>query len=143
MARVKLDFPDEVYTYRTELAVRFDDVNIGHHLGNDRLVSMLGEARSRFLASLGLTDTQTDQTPGTIVADLVVTYRAEARHRDLLRFDVGVAEHNRYGGDVAYRVVRADALGDETVIAVAKTGLLFYDYATAQIVSAPAAFANA
>ena len=48
MPRVELDFPDEIFTFSTELTVRFDDINIGHHLGNDRLVSLLGEARSQF-----------------------------------------------------------------------------------------------
>ena len=53
MARVTLSFPDDTFTFSTTLDVRFDDVNVGAHLGNDSMVSLIGEARSRFLESLG------------------------------------------------------------------------------------------
>lgn len=139
MARVTLDYPDDVFTFSTTLMVRFDDINIGHHLGNERLVALLGEARSQYLVSIGLFDTGAEGQPGLLVADLVVTFRAEARLRDDLRIDVGLAETNRYGGDIAYRVVRTT---DEQLIAVAKTGVVFFDYAEARITSAPAAFAR-
>lgn len=135
MAQVTLSFPDDTFSFSTTLDVRFDDVNIGAHLGNDSMVSLLGEARSRFLESLGLADLG---DPGTIVADLVVNYRAEARLRDVLRFDVGITDPNRYGGDIAYRVVREQ---DDTLIALAKTGVVFYDYQQKRITDAPTAFA--
>ena len=56
MARVKLDYPDDVYVFSTRLEVRFDDINAGMHLGNDRLVSLVSEGRSRFLEHLGLSE---------------------------------------------------------------------------------------
>lgn len=34
MARIKLDYPDETYTFSTELQVRFDDINAGMHLAH-------------------------------------------------------------------------------------------------------------
>ena len=134
MPRVELDFPDEIFTFSTELTVRFDDINIGHHLGNDRLVSLLGEARSQFLADRGIAEVG---SPGTVVADLVVTYRAEARLRDRLRFDIGIGERHKYGGQLAYRVVRKS---DGAVIALAATGLLFYDYDQQRVTAPPEAF---
>lgn len=122
MARVQLDYPDETFTFSTELDVRFDDINIGAHLGFDKLVTLVTEARSRFLECLSIAEVA---SPGVIVADLAVTYRAEARLRDRLRIDVGVAERTRVGGDIAYRVVRTS---DDTIIAIAKTGMVFFDY---------------
>lgn len=130
MARVQLDYPEEIFTFSTELDVRFDDINVGAHLGFDKLVTLVTEARSRYLESLAITEVA---APGVIVTDLAVTYQAESRLRDRLRIDVGVAERSRVGGDVAYRVVRP---ADETVIAVAKTGMVFFDYERGRVVAA-------
>lgn len=134
MPRVALDFPEDTFTFGTTLSVRFDDINVGGHLGNDRLVTLLGEARSQYLADLGLTEVG---TPGIIVADLVVAFRAEARLRDRLCIQIGITERNKYGGHLAYRVVRES---DGVLIAVAETGVLFYDYDRASVVTPPPAF---
>ena len=74
-----------------------------------------------------------------IVTDLAVQYKAEGRLRDVLRFDVGISDPNKYGGDIVYRVVRE---ADDTVIAVAKTGVVFFDYENKRITTAPARFAT-
>ena len=141
MARVKLDYPDDVYVFSTRLEVRFDDINAGMHLGNDRLVSLVSEGRSRFLEHLGLSELGTPEQPGVIVADLAVTYRSEARLRDVLRFDLGVTDTTRYGGDVVCRIVRES---DGVLVAVAKTGLVFFDYhGNKRPASAPEAFTAA
>ena len=141
MARIKLDYPDETYTFSTELQVRFDDINAGMHLAHERVVSFVGEARSRFLESLGLSEIGSDTQPGVIVSDLAVVYRAEARLRDVLRLDVGIADPNRYGGDVVCRVVRA---ADDTLVAIAKVNLVFFDYQGAKRpVPAPPQFTRA
>ncbi len=53
MPRVKLDYPDQVFTFSTETDIRFSDVNLGAHLGNDAVVSLFGgDARSRYFAEL-------------------------------------------------------------------------------------------
>lgn len=134
MARVQLEYPDGIFTFSTELDVRFDDINVGAHLGFDKLVTLVTEARSRYFEWLTIPEVA---SPGVIVTDLAVTYRAEARLRDRLRIDVGVAERTRVGGDIAYRVVRPV---DDTVIAVAKTGIVFFDYDTGRVAPAMEAF---
>ncbi|MEC9409439.1 MAG: hypothetical protein VYD52_03175, partial [Pseudomonadota bacterium] len=48
MARVNLELPD-VFTFSTHLTVRVSDINYGNHLGNDRMISLLHEARLRYL----------------------------------------------------------------------------------------------
>lgn len=134
MARVQLEYPDEIFAFSTELDVRFDDINIGAHMGFDKLVTLVTEARSRYLEWLAISEVA---SPGVIVTDLAVTYRSEARLRDRLRIDVGVAERSRVGGDIAYRVVRP---ADGTVIAIAKTGIVFFDYDTGRVAPAVEAF---
>ena len=134
MARIELEFPDHVFRYRTTLDVRSTDINAGRHLGNDKLVSMLSEARARFLADAGVPNVD-EAGQGIIVTDLAVSYRAEARERDALLFEVGITDLNRYGGDVVFRVPRP---ADATLIALAKYGFVFFDYQVGKVRPMPA-----
>jgi acyl-CoA thioesterase FadM len=49
MPRIKIEMPEH-FTYTTEMPVRISDINYGGHLSNDSIVSLIHEARVRFLA---------------------------------------------------------------------------------------------
>ena len=136
MARLILTFPEDQYYYTTLLTVRVTDINAGNHLGNDSMISMISEARARFLFEYGVSETEGDGT-GIIVMDLATTYRAEAHARDQLLFEVGVMDFNKYGGDVIFRVTRPK---DKTLVAMAKQGFVFFNYKTSQVVAMPEDF---
>jgi acyl-CoA thioesterase FadM len=133
MARLQLVFPEEQYYYTTPLTVRVTDINGANHLGNDSMISMISEARARFLYDLGVRETERDGT-GIIVTDLATTYRAEAHAHDQLLFEVGVMDFNKYGGDFTFRITRPR---DKTLIAMAKSGFVFYNYKLSEVVSMP------
>ncbi len=133
MARLTLSFPEDQYYYTTVLTVRVTDINAGNHLGNDSMISMISEARARFLFEFGVAETERDGT-GIIVTDLATTYRAEAHARDELLFEVGVMDFNKYGGDVIFRITRPR---DRTLVAMAKQGFVFYNYKAGQVVAMP------
>ncbi len=136
MARLQLDFPEEQYYYTTPLTVRVTDINGANHLGNDSMISMISEARARFLYEFGVRESERDGT-GIIVTDLATTYRAEAHARDQLLFEVGVMDFNKYGGDITFRITRPK---DKTLIAMAKSGFVFYNYKTSEVVVMPDEF---
>ncbi len=69
MARLQLEFPEEQFYYTTPLTVRVTDINGANHLGNDSMISMISEARARFLYEFGVRETERDGT-GIIVTDL-------------------------------------------------------------------------
>jgi acyl-CoA thioesterase FadM len=138
MARLHLDFPEDQFYYSTPLTVRVTDINAGNHLGNDSMISMLSEARARFLFEFGVSETERDGT-GIIVTDLATTYRAEAHARDQLLFEVGVMDFNKYGGDMIFRITRPR---DKKLIAMAKYGFVFFNYKTSQVVAMPEEFRN-
>lgn len=48
MSRVGLSLPSQ-FDFGTELAVQASDINYGGHLGHDAAVSLLHEARRRWL----------------------------------------------------------------------------------------------
>lgn len=137
MARLHLEFPDELFCYVTDMSVRNSDINGARHLANEALVSMVSEARSRFLLANGV-DEIGDNDPGLIVSDLATVYRAEVHAHERLRFEVGVMDLNRYGGDLIFRISRP---ADDTLVALAKIGFVFFDYANGRVSPMPEAFA--
>ncbi|MNC62089.1 hypothetical protein D3C75_1120770 [compost metagenome] len=66
-----------------------------------------------------------------------MTYRTEAHARDVLRFEVGVMDFNKYGGDFIFRITRP---ADGTLIAMAKSGFVFYNYRHTSVVPMPSNF---
>jgi acyl-CoA thioesterase FadM len=138
MARLHLEFPEELYCFTTQLTVRVTDINGANHLGNDSMISMLSEARARFLFESGVLETQADASgTGIIVTDLATTYKAEAHARDQLLFEVGVMDFNHYGGDIIFRVSRPR---DQQLVAMAKYGFVFFNYKRSQVVPMPDEF---
>lgn len=136
MARLTLDFPEDQYCYSTHLTVRVTDINGANHLGNDSMISMISEARARFLYEFGIRETD-DNGTGIIVTDLATTYRTEAHARDQLLFEVGVMDFNKYGGDITFRITRP---ADGALVAMAKSGFVFFDYRQSKVVPMPDAF---
>lgn len=138
MARLRLEFPEDQYCYSTHLTVRVTDINSANHLGNDSMISMISEARARFLFEFGIQETQGDGV-GIIVSDLATTYRTEAHARDQLLFEVGVMDFNRYGGDITFRITRPQ---DLALVAMAKSGFVFFNYEFKKVVPMPEAFSG-
>ncbi len=140
MSRVEVVFPEKAH-FSTELAVRIGDINYGNHLGHDRMVTMIHEARILFFRSIGYSEIDVDGV-GTVIADLAVSYRNETFYGDLLRFDIAVQDISRKSCQFYYRIVRLDQSGDEKgdLIALAKTSVVFFDYAERKSATVPAGF---
>jgi acyl-CoA thioesterase FadM len=136
MARLQLDFPEDQFRYTTSITVRSTDVNFANHVGNDAMISLVSEARSRFLFACGVPEAAPGAI-GILITDLATVYRAEAHARDALCFEVGVMDLNRYGGDITFRITRPQ---DGTLVALAKQGFVFYDYGARQVAPMPDAF---
>jgi acyl-CoA thioesterase FadM len=136
MARLTLKFPEDQYCFSTLLTVRVTDINAAKHLGNDSMISMISEARALFFFEFGITETAADGV-GIIVTDLATTYKAEAHARDQLLFEVGVMDFNPYGGDITFRISRP---ADGVLVAMAKSGFVFFNYQSFKVIGMPAEF---
>jgi acyl-CoA thioesterase FadM len=134
MARIKLDLPEE-FPYRTALTVRVTDLNYGGHLGNDALLGMIHEARVRFLASLGYSELDVEGV-GLLMGDCAIVYRSQAFLGDRLDIAVAVGGFARVSCEFTYLLETAG--GRE--VARARTGLVFFDYASQTVRPVPAAF---
>jgi acyl-CoA thioesterase FadM len=138
MARLTLQFPDDQYCFSTQLTVRVTDINAAKHLSNDSMISMISEARALFFFEFGIIETAEDGI-GIIVTDLATTYKAEAHARDQLLFEVGVMDFNAYGGDITFRITRP---ADGALVAMAKSGFVFFNYQALKVMAMPPAFAD-
>ena len=134
MARVRLKLPDS-FPFETLIRVRVDDINYGGHLGNDSVLSLLHEARVRFLQHYGFTELDIGGA-GTIMTDAVVMYLAEAFLGDIIRIRVTTGDFNKYGCDFLYQLDKND--GKE--IARAKTGMVCFDYGARKMMRVPDVF---
>jgi acyl-CoA thioesterase FadM len=123
MPRVELaELPH--YGFRHTLSVRFTDINPGGHLATEALVGLLQEARARVLRQLGF-DGRDVGAPGTglVIADLAVNFCQEGALFDRLVIESHVGDIGRRSMRMYHRVTR-----DGTVLALAETGLVCFDY---------------
>ena len=132
MPRLQLS-PRSAYPFSTGLVVRVTDLNYGGHLGNDRILALLQEARVAFLSEHGWSEIDCAGT-GLIMTDAAVQYRGEAFAGDRLEIEVAVAEAARTGFRFFYRITRH---GDQALIAVAETGMACFDYRRRRVVPLP------
>jgi acyl-CoA thioester hydrolase len=134
MPRLKL-VPRASYPFSCELTVRTTDLNYGGHLGNDKLLSLVHEARVAFLAAHGLSELDF-QGVSLILGDTAVVYQAEAYAGDKLKFEVAAAEPTRSGFRIFYRVTRP---ADGQAIALVENGMACFDYQSRKIATLPGA----
>jgi acyl-CoA thioesterase FadM len=132
---LKLELPQK-FDFFTDIQVCISDVNYGGHLGNDSLLSLIHEARVRFLKKNGFTEFDIAGA-SIIMVDTAIIYKSESFHGDILTFEVAVADVGKLGCDFYYRITNKKT-GKE--VAHAKTGIVFFDYETRKVVSVPSKF---
>lgn len=132
MPRIKLK-PLNKYPFTSELAVRITDLNYGGHLGNDRLLALVHEARVAFLAHYGFSEINCGGV-SLILADTAVVYQGEAFAGDRLLFDVAAGEPSKKGFRIFYRVTRKE---DNAPIALVENGMVCFDYHSRKIQALP------
>ena len=134
MARIKLILP-ETFIFSTDLEIRITDLNYGNHLGNDSMLSLIHEARIRFLHSLGFSETNIDGY-GILMADAAIIYKAQVFYDDSVTIEIAVSDLGKRSCDMYYRISK----GNGKIAALAKTAIVFYDYKTEKPVRIPEPF---
>ncbi len=135
MARVKIDLPEK-FIFKTEIVIRVSDLNYGGHLGNDSVLSICHEARLRFLKDLGYSELDIEGS-GIIMSDAAIQYKGEGFHGDELIIEIGVSDFTKNACDFVYRLTNKE---NAKIIALVKTGIVFYDYKLRKILVMPEEF---
>ena len=134
MARVEVSLPDR-FLYKTEIIVRASDLNYGNHLGHDRVLTLMQDARVDFYRTLGFNnELNFEGSIGQVIADVVIQYKSESFLADRLVVSIGVTDFNKYGFDMYYLMENASN-GKE--VARAKIGIVCFDYHVRKIARIP------
>lgn len=134
MARVKITIPEKCL-FDCTIPVRIADINYGQHLGNDALVSMLHEARVQWLQALNYSELNIEGA-GLIMADLAVMYKNESFYGDLLLFKLYLGETSAVSFELVYEAINLQ----QKQIAIAKTGMVCFNYALKKVIELPLPF---
>ncbi|MEN8249845.1 MAG: acyl-CoA thioesterase [Bacteroidota bacterium] len=133
MNRVKIKFPDKII-FSTEVTISIADINYGGHLGNDKFLTLMHEARLRWFKSIGFKNEKDIVPPvGIIVADAAIQFKAEAFHGDILTIELAVENISRNSFDMLYKLMNQD----RKLVALGKTGVVCFNYVEAKVAAIP------
>lgn len=136
MARVRIELPEE-FSFTTKIPIRITDLNYGGHVGNDKILSLLHEARVQYLTSANYGELDVEGV-GLIMSDVAIEYRAELFYNDELFASVKATEFSKLGFDLYYLLEKIQE-GKKVVVVKAKTGMICYDYTLKKIAPLPEA----
>lgn len=138
MARIKIDLP-AAFPFSTSIPVRITDINYGGHAGNDTFLSLIHEARMQFLNKYGYSELELAGI-GLIMQDAGIEFKSELFYGDTVLISVAAAGFSNVSFDIYYKLETVrPAQGSNTIlVAVAKTGMVGYDYTRRKIAAIPA-----
>jgi YbgC/YbaW family acyl-CoA thioester hydrolase len=131
MARIRIEVPDQ-FNFSTKIPIRITDLNYGGHVGNDTVLTIIHEARVQFLKSHGY-DEMSLEGVSLIMSDAGIEFKAELFYGDVVTAFVTASNFSRAGFNIFYKL-----LCNETIVALAKTGMVCYNYDAGKVVSLPA-----
>ncbi|HRN55651.1 MAG TPA: thioesterase family protein [Agriterribacter sp.] len=134
MPRVKLELPEQ-FSFHTTIPVRITDINYGGHAGNDSMLSIIHEARMQFLYRHGY-DEKNFAGAGLIMSDVAIEFKKELFYGDAVHIAVTATAFERVSFDILYRLTTTRN-GNDITVAVAKTGMVCFDYTTKKITPVP------
>lgn len=135
MARIQLHFQG-VVVYNTRLQIRVSELNYGNHLGNDSLLGLMQEARVQYFNSLNQTE-KDFYGVGIIMSDVAVVYKSEGFAGNDIQFELALSDFSPKGFDMYYNIYNHTT---QKQLAVAKTGIVCFDYSLRKTVNLPVEF---
>jgi acyl-CoA thioester hydrolase len=134
MARIKIDLPTN-FSFTTSIPVRITDINYGGHAGNDTVLSLIHEARMQFLKSHGYSELNFEGV-GMIMSDVGIEWKSELFYGDVVIASITASGFSKVSFDLYYKLEK-EVAGKKVLVAVAKTGMVCYDYNNKKIVGVP------
>ncbi len=131
MSRIKITLPEQ-FSFTATIPVRITDLNYGNHVGNDAVLSIIHEARMQFLSHHGFTELNCAGV-GLIMSDVGIEFKKEIFYGDVLAVNIAATNFTSIGFDLYYRILNKE----NVVTALAKTGMVCYDYDKKKIAAVP------
>jgi acyl-CoA thioesterase FadM len=133
--KIKVTLPEK-FLFSTVIPIRIGDINYGGHLGNDSVLSLVHEARVRFLQSMDYSEMDIEGN-GIIMVDAAIQFKSEGFYGDVIKIEIGIDDMTNTGCDIIYSLSNNES---GKVIAAVKTGMVFYDYNKRKILPVPEKF---
>ncbi|PZR28213.1 MAG: thioesterase [Citrobacter freundii] len=130
MPRIKIDMPLS-FSFSTLIPVRITDINYGGHMGNDAILSLIHEARMQFLRSLDYTELDFGGV-SLIMADVAIEFKKELFYGETVQASVTAGDISKLSFDLYYKLEK-EVDGNWQTVALAKTGMVCYDYANKKV----------
>lgn len=137
MSRIKLELPEQ-FLFSAVIPVRITDINYGGHVGNDTVLTLMHEARMQFLHHYNFSEMNFGGV-SLIMRDVLIEFKKEIFYGDAINVFVTISNFSRAGFDLFYKMVKST---DDTIVAIAKTGMICYNYDSKKIVSVPEIMLN-
>lgn len=134
MSRTKIDLPGE-FSFSCVIPVRITDINYGGHVGNDTVLSIIHEARMQYFQSFGFTEMNFAGV-GMIMANVAIEFKSELFYGDKVIASVSATDFSKIGFELVYRLEKEQD-GIRKNVALARTGMICYDYEKKKIVAVP------
>ena len=135
MARIKIDLPAK-FSFSTNIPIRITDINFGGHVANETILSIIHEARAKFIQHLGY-DELNFWGVGTIMSDVAIEYKDQIYYGDEILASVAVGEITKVAFDLFYKLEKITANRKQATVALAKTWMVCYDYDLKKVVAIP------
>ena len=134
MPRIKLTIPGK-FIFTCTIPVRINDINYGGHVGNDKMLSIVHEARMQFLHSLGFSEMQFGGA-ALIMTDAALNFKSEVFYGDTIFVSIAITDISSVGFTMVYLLEKNTATEKKTV-AIVQTGMVCYNYTAQKIEPIP------
>jgi len=134
MARLKINLPEKKLA-TVSVPVRITDINFGNHVANSAIVEIIHEARVQFLQKHNFTELDVAGA-ALIMSELLVEYKRESFYKDSLEVTIFCGEVSKVAFELFYQI-SANRNRQEILIALAKTGMVCFDYKMKKVIAVP------
>lgn len=127
--------------FTTTVPVLINHINYGGHLGYDSLLSIIQEARIKWLKSVNKDSSELNIQDGVgwMVKEVHVNYEAEAFHGDVLEVAISISDASRSSLTLSYEVTN---VASSAVVCTASTPLIFFNFAKSKVARIPEVLKN-
>mgnify|MGYP000411229893 CR=1 FL=1 len=126
----------ETPIFTTSHQLKISDINYGGHMGNERVLALVHDARIGFLESIGYSELNIEGV-GLIMHNAGVQYVSEGFRGDEIRIDLTVSFESKFKFDFIYSLYNESS---GKLLAKAFTGMATFDYSTRRVVAIPESF---
>ncbi len=137
MERVKIHLPER-FLYTHQFFIKPEDINEANHMGNERILVYANRVREQMFQHLNLKLNDEINGHGTIVANHSIHYKNEGFLDDVIICNAGVSTVTECSFDLIFQFVKQDG----KVLALVRTGCVYYEYSQRKIRHLPEDFTN-